>query len=207
MSKQDTISEYRTESDAGSPEVQIALLGQRISHLTDHLRTHPKDHHSRRELLMLVEAGAATHARLRALDRRRPLREIVASASDADDAAGEGAGAPRRAESGVRLTTARSPPVFDAVAEKRLEAPACRIGCSPLNGAAGEGAGAHRAESGVRLTTAPRSPPSSMRPPKRLEAPACRIGCSPHNGAVASVFDAHARSALEAPACESGVRL
>ena len=43
MSKQDTISEYHAhESDTGSPEVQIALLSQRISHLTDHLRTHPR---------------------------------------------------------------------------------------------------------------------------------------------------------------------
>ena len=55
MSKQDTISEHRThESDTGSPEVQIALLSARISHLTDHLKAHPKDHHSRRGLLMLV---------------------------------------------------------------------------------------------------------------------------------------------------------
>jgi len=55
MSKQDTISEHRThETDTGSPEVQIALLTERITHLTDHLRAHPKDHHSRRGLLMLV---------------------------------------------------------------------------------------------------------------------------------------------------------
>jgi len=55
MSKQDTISEHRThESDTGSPEVQIALLSARISHLTEHLKAHPKDHHSRRGLLMLV---------------------------------------------------------------------------------------------------------------------------------------------------------
>jgi small subunit ribosomal protein S15 len=55
MSKQDTISEHRThETDTGSPEVQIALLTERITHLTEHLRAHPKDHHSRRGLLMLV---------------------------------------------------------------------------------------------------------------------------------------------------------
>jgi small subunit ribosomal protein S15 len=42
------------ESDTGSPEVQIALLSKRINHLTEHLRTHGKDHHSRRGLLMLV---------------------------------------------------------------------------------------------------------------------------------------------------------
>ncbi|MDE0269447.1 MAG: 30S ribosomal protein S15 [Acidimicrobiaceae bacterium] len=41
-------------NDTGSPEVQIALLSNRIRHLTEHLRVHKKDHHSRRGLLMLV---------------------------------------------------------------------------------------------------------------------------------------------------------
>jgi small subunit ribosomal protein S15 len=55
MPKQDTINDHRLhESDTGSPEVQIALLTQRIRHLTQHLQQHPKDHHSRRGLLMLV---------------------------------------------------------------------------------------------------------------------------------------------------------
>ena len=50
-----TIAEHRLhESDTGSPEVQIALLTERINHLTDHLKVHKKDHHSRRGLLMLV---------------------------------------------------------------------------------------------------------------------------------------------------------
>ena len=44
----------RHEGDTGSPEVQIALLTERISSLTDHFKTHAKDHHSRRGLLMLV---------------------------------------------------------------------------------------------------------------------------------------------------------
>ncbi|HEX7506606.1 MAG TPA: 30S ribosomal protein S15, partial [Polyangia bacterium] len=44
----------RSESDTGSPEVQIALLSERISYLTEHFRVHAKDHHSRRGLLMLV---------------------------------------------------------------------------------------------------------------------------------------------------------
>lgn len=44
----------RTEGDTGSPEVQIALLTQRIRELTDHLRDHPQDHHCRRGLLKLV---------------------------------------------------------------------------------------------------------------------------------------------------------
>ncbi len=50
-----TIEKFRThESDTGSPEVQIALLSDRINHLTEHLKMHKKDHHSRRGLLMLV---------------------------------------------------------------------------------------------------------------------------------------------------------
>jgi small subunit ribosomal protein S15 len=43
-----------TPQDTGKPEVQVALLTERIKQLTDHLRTHKKDHHSRRGLLMLV---------------------------------------------------------------------------------------------------------------------------------------------------------
>lgn len=53
--KDEIISGFRThETDTGSPEVQIALLTERINGLTDHLRTHRHDHHSRRGLLMLV---------------------------------------------------------------------------------------------------------------------------------------------------------
>ncbi len=49
------ISEYRThDTDTGSPEVQVALLTSRINELTDHFKTHTKDHHSRRGLLQLV---------------------------------------------------------------------------------------------------------------------------------------------------------
>ncbi len=44
----------RHEGDTGSPEVQVALLTERINHLTEHLKLHKKDHHSRRGLLMLV---------------------------------------------------------------------------------------------------------------------------------------------------------
>jgi small subunit ribosomal protein S15 len=53
--KTDVITQYRThESDTGSPEVQIALLSNRITYLTDHFKLHAKDHHSRRGLLKLV---------------------------------------------------------------------------------------------------------------------------------------------------------
>jgi small subunit ribosomal protein S15 len=53
--KQDIFRKHgRSDADTGSPEVQIALLTTRINELTEHLRTHPKDHHSRRGLLKLV---------------------------------------------------------------------------------------------------------------------------------------------------------
>jgi small subunit ribosomal protein S15 len=53
--KGELITEYATaQGDTGSPEVQVALLTARILHLTEHLRTHKKDHHSRRGLLQLV---------------------------------------------------------------------------------------------------------------------------------------------------------
>jgi len=53
--KKRIIAEYATtEGDTGSPEVQIALLSHRISHLTEHLKQHKHDHHSRRGLLLLV---------------------------------------------------------------------------------------------------------------------------------------------------------
>lgn len=52
---EEIIQEYgQHDSDTGSPEVQVAILTERINHLTDHLREHKHDHHSRRGLLMLV---------------------------------------------------------------------------------------------------------------------------------------------------------
>ncbi|NUN14509.1 MAG: 30S ribosomal protein S15 [Myxococcales bacterium] len=53
--KSEIIGQFRThESDTGSPEVQVALLTERINYLTEHFKTHKKDHHSRRGLLQLV---------------------------------------------------------------------------------------------------------------------------------------------------------
>ncbi len=53
--KSQVITKYRIhKSDSGSPEVQVALLSQRISELTEHFKTHQKDHHSRRGLLSMV---------------------------------------------------------------------------------------------------------------------------------------------------------
>jgi small subunit ribosomal protein S15 len=54
--KTEVIATYKAhDTDTGSPEVQIALLSERISYLTDHFKTHEKDHHSRRGLLKLVQ--------------------------------------------------------------------------------------------------------------------------------------------------------
>lgn len=53
--KQELIEEYQLKSgDTGSPEVQVAILTERIGNLTGHLKTHAKDHHSRRGLLIMV---------------------------------------------------------------------------------------------------------------------------------------------------------
>lgn len=53
--KQSIIEQFKThENDTGSPEVQIAILTERINYLTEHLKTHKKDHHSRRGLLKMV---------------------------------------------------------------------------------------------------------------------------------------------------------
>src|SRR5207249_9123054 len=55
LGKPGSIAEHRLHpTDTGSPEVQIAILTERINHLTEHLKVHKKDHHSRRGLLMLV---------------------------------------------------------------------------------------------------------------------------------------------------------
>ncbi|HLJ49481.1 MAG TPA: 30S ribosomal protein S15 [Bryobacteraceae bacterium] len=53
--KKQVITKYRVhKTDTGSPEVQVAILSERIQHLTDHFKTHQKDHHSRRGLLSMV---------------------------------------------------------------------------------------------------------------------------------------------------------
>lgn len=77
--KQAIIAKYgRAEGDTGSPEVQIALLTQRINDLTEHLRTHAKDHHSRRGLLQLVGQRKNMLNYLKEMDIER-YRAIIAS--------------------------------------------------------------------------------------------------------------------------------
>jgi small subunit ribosomal protein S15 len=76
--KADIVSQHaRGEADTGSPEVQIALLTQRIRDLTEHLKTHKKDHHTRRGLLKLVGQRRRLLGYLKKTDIER-YRAIVA---------------------------------------------------------------------------------------------------------------------------------
>ena len=78
MAKQEVIDAHRTHgTDTGSPEVQVALLTSRINHLTEHLKQHKKDHHSRRGLLMLVGRRRSMLDYVRNRDVER-YREIIA---------------------------------------------------------------------------------------------------------------------------------
>lgn len=75
--KTELIDTYRRQAnDTGSPEVQIALLTERITQLTEHLRTHMKDHASRRGLLMMVSKRSGLLNYLRNIDRSRYLTVI-----------------------------------------------------------------------------------------------------------------------------------
>ena len=72
------IADYKThDTDTGSPEVQVALLTSRITQLTDHLRLHKKDHHTRRGLLMLVGRRKRLLTYLAGVDIER-YRSLVA---------------------------------------------------------------------------------------------------------------------------------
>ncbi len=72
------IAEYAThEGDTGSPEVQVALLTYRINHLTEHLKVHHKDHHSRRGLLQMVGSRRSLLNYLKEVDIER-YRQLVA---------------------------------------------------------------------------------------------------------------------------------
>ncbi|HIS58168.1 MAG TPA: 30S ribosomal protein S15 [Candidatus Limadaptatus stercoravium] len=79
LQKQEIIAKYgRKEGDTGSPEVQIALLTGRIQELTEHLKVHTKDHHSRRGLLMMVGQRRSLLDYLKKTDIER-YRAIVAA--------------------------------------------------------------------------------------------------------------------------------
>ncbi|HUG35632.1 MAG TPA: 30S ribosomal protein S15 [Candidatus Limnocylindrales bacterium] len=76
--KKGLIEQFKThDGDTGSPEVQIALLSERINGLTDHFKTHQKDHHSRRGLLMLIgkRRGLLEYLRKKDVERYRTVTE------------------------------------------------------------------------------------------------------------------------------------
>ena len=76
--KAEIIAKFATHpGDTGSPEVQIALLTYRINHMTEHLKVHKKDHHSRRGLLQMVGSRRSLLNYLKSLDIER-YRKIVA---------------------------------------------------------------------------------------------------------------------------------
>ena len=78
--KSETIKKFaQHEGDTGSPEVQVALLTERISHLTEHFKVHQKDHHSRRGLLKLVgqRRRLLDYLKSKSVDRYRGLIDTL----------------------------------------------------------------------------------------------------------------------------------
>lgn len=78
IQKQSIIEKFRShEGDTGSPEVQIALLTERINHLNEHFKTHKKDHHSRRGLLKMVgqRRNLLNYLKNKDIDRYRAILE------------------------------------------------------------------------------------------------------------------------------------
>jgi small subunit ribosomal protein S15 len=76
--KQEIINRYRLhDADTGSPEVQVAILSERISYLTDHFKSHAKDHHSRRGLIKMVgqRRRLLNYLKNKDIDRYRTLIE------------------------------------------------------------------------------------------------------------------------------------
>ena len=72
QNKTELVQKYRRhEKDTGSPEVQVALLSERITYLTEHFKTHKKDHHSRRGLLKLVGQRRRLLDYLKTVDQNR----------------------------------------------------------------------------------------------------------------------------------------
>ena len=78
--KRDIIGKFsQHEGDTGSPEVQVALLTERITHLTEHFKTHSKDHHSRRGLLQMVgqRRSLLDYLKTKNVDRYRKLIDTL----------------------------------------------------------------------------------------------------------------------------------
>nr|HEX4315471.1 30S ribosomal protein S15 [Kofleriaceae bacterium] len=78
--KLETIGKFKThDGDTGSPEVQVALLSERITHLTEHLKKNPKDHHSRRGMLRMngQRRSLLDYLKRKSLDRYKKLIETL----------------------------------------------------------------------------------------------------------------------------------
>ena len=78
--KTNLIEDFRQhESDTGSPEVQVAILSERITYLTEHFKTHAKDHHSRRGLLKMVSLRRSLldYLKRKSLDRYKNLLDTL----------------------------------------------------------------------------------------------------------------------------------
>ena len=76
--KQELVTQFATKKgDTGSPEVQVAILTERIVNLTEHFKSHAKDNHSRRGLLMLVNNRRSLLAYLKKIDQQRYLSLIA----------------------------------------------------------------------------------------------------------------------------------
>ncbi|MCI5165557.1 MAG: 30S ribosomal protein S15 [Candidatus Electrothrix sp. GM3_4] len=78
--KEEIIKKFAThEGDTGSPEVQVALISDRITYLTDHFKTHAKDHHSRRGLLKLVgqRRSLLKYLKKKDVNRYRSLIQVL----------------------------------------------------------------------------------------------------------------------------------
>ena len=80
VTKAETIARYKLhDTDTGSPEVQIALLSERIAHLTQHLKDHPKDYHSTRGMLKMIgkRRGLLNYLKAKDMERYRAIiREL-----------------------------------------------------------------------------------------------------------------------------------
>jgi len=103
------ISEYATKKgDTGSPEVQVAILSERINNLTEHFKTHGKDHHSRRGLLKLVQTRRSLLDYVKKIDEPRYKKLIDALGTAARRAIETGLrGTPRRPACKRRLVGLR----------------------------------------------------------------------------------------------------
>ncbi len=148
-----TIATYRThETDTGSPEVQVAILSERIAHLTEHLKVHKGDHHTRRGLMKLIGRRRRLLDYVRDNDVER-YRELDRQAGAAP------LGASRRAARPGRSIAIRVRPHDRAQPEHNTVHRAATAGQLPVEDPRGQAAGS--ALGGRRLGTGPTAAPTA----------------------------------------------